>query len=423
MNTIRAWLLFTICSLVAGCKLALIVPSGGDVVSESQLNNCAGGQICEFEIHDATFDETFTAQPREGYVFSNWEEGLDGERFRCRGSTDPVCRVRNTQLAPVASLIPVSENRAIYYLLPRFEFVGIDTDNDGAKNFLDDDDDNDGVLDVDDDCPLDDVNEDGYGCPVYYANSSSILLRQGGYLYAPVSEFESILGRSDNGSGEADAWTISAHFKPGTHTGSAKQTLIFFGGDNYKNEGHIWLYYKGNDRKLRLEYGKQESNLEFTTSAAAFSADSWTHVMVTYNGGTTGDDKDDVDDYFSRFRIFIDGQEVSTSNKEDDDGWDGSIPAEWFLVGVRGDDKEWLKEGSKLDELAVWSSDQSDNALAIYNSGIAHSLTQLDIPPLSWWRLGDGDIAPTLSDVINGYDFTMSHTNSKLVEIVSDAPL
>lgn len=422
MNIMRAFVLVTIFSLVAGCKVAVMVSSGGDVISQSGTRDCLGPKTCEFEAVDATFDETFTAVANPGYVFSRWEQGGRDSRFMCKGSTNPVCRVSNGLLSGIE--VPIAEYGGHYYLFPIFVFVGIDSDDDGAKDWLDPDDDNDGILDVDDLCPLDPINEDGSGCPISYVNSSSISIRQGGYLYAPESDFESVLGRSDNGTGEADAWTISAHFKPGAHTGPAKQTLIFFGGDNYKNEGHIWLYYKGSDKKLRLEYGKQKSNLELTTSDTVLSAGSWTHVMVTYDGGTTGADGDDVDDYFSRFKIFVDGQEASTSNDEDDDGWDGSIPAEWFLVGVRGDDKEWLKENSKVDELAVWGSDQSDNVLAIYNSGIAHSLEQLDSPPLSWWRFGDDDIAPTLSDVISGYDFTMSHTGSNLVEIVlDDAPL
>ena len=39
--------------------------------------------------------------------------------------------------------------------MPIFKDVGIDTDNDGERNELDEDDDNDGIFDVDDACPLD----------------------------------------------------------------------------------------------------------------------------------------------------------------------------------------------------------------------------------------------------------------------------
>ncbi|MCX2975969.1 hypothetical protein EYC82_01190 [Halieaceae bacterium IMCC11814] len=41
----------------------------------------------------------------------------------------------------------------------------MDTDGDGIPNHIDTDDDNDGVLDPDDDCPLQGPNLDGSGCP------------------------------------------------------------------------------------------------------------------------------------------------------------------------------------------------------------------------------------------------------------------
>jgi len=38
--------------------------------------------------------------------------------------------------------------------MPHFQFVGVDTDGDGIHDHLDEDDDNDGILDGDDGCPL-----------------------------------------------------------------------------------------------------------------------------------------------------------------------------------------------------------------------------------------------------------------------------
>jgi hypothetical protein len=49
-----------------------------------------------------------------------------------------------------------------------------------------------------------------------------------------------------------------------------------------------------------------------------------------------------------------------------------------------------------LDEIAFWNSDQSANATSIYNGGVPNDISSLS--PLSWWRCGDGDTAPTLTD-------------------------
>ena len=154
--------------LATGCKVALTVTSGGDVTSLSGANDCAGGSLCEYEVTDTNFSETFTAVPRAGYVFSKWQGGAG---YLCAESTDPTCTLSN---APVEELPEAQRDRAdtviasgvYFYAQPLFTFVGIDTDEDGTKDYLDSDDDNDGVLDADDNCPLEGPNLDGFGCPV-----------------------------------------------------------------------------------------------------------------------------------------------------------------------------------------------------------------------------------------------------------------
>lgn len=136
---------------LTGCKLAVIVTSGGDVQSSSGTRNCAGGNVCEFNINSDDFNETFTAIPRPGYEFEKWQAGKD---FNCADSTDPVCVISNVGVGAIGeAVLNVLAGDKIDYAMPRFVFVGIDTDGDGIKNHLDDDDDNDGVLDVDDAFP------------------------------------------------------------------------------------------------------------------------------------------------------------------------------------------------------------------------------------------------------------------------------
>lgn len=151
----RILLIAALVSLLSSCKLVLMVTSGGDLQSLSGNNDCAGGNLCEIEILDTSFDETFTAIPRAGYVFEKWQ---GGQGYLCPESTNPTCAISNTFLAGVAGAEPVIASGAFYYAKPVFKFVGIDTDGDGIKDYLDEDDDNDGILDVDDPCPLiDDV--------------------------------------------------------------------------------------------------------------------------------------------------------------------------------------------------------------------------------------------------------------------------
>lgn len=149
-------------SLLAGCKLAVIVPSGGDVTSASNTRNCSGGSLCEYNITDATFNDSFTAVAKPGYVFTKWNSGAG---FLCGDSTNPTCTISNVGTAGIAAVEAIIATGQFFYALPLFEFVGIDTDGDGQKDHLDADDDNDGVLDVDDACPLEGPNLNGNGCP------------------------------------------------------------------------------------------------------------------------------------------------------------------------------------------------------------------------------------------------------------------
>jgi len=67
----------------------------------------------------------------------------------------------------------------------------------------------------------------------------------------------------------------------------------------------------------------------------------------------------------------------------------------------------WL---GNIDEVALWNTDESANVSSIYNSGVPNNLNDLSNPPLSWWRCGDGDTSPTLTDNgSGGNDGTMTN--------------
>ncbi|MFT4519643.1 MAG: hypothetical protein ACI9JM_002040 [Halioglobus sp.] len=139
--------------LLAGCKLALMVPTGGEVTSSSTTRNCnggSGGKFCTFDLSSVPlpFSETFTATVTPGYQFVKWQ---DGDDFKCAGSTNPVCTVSIADdIFGVVSLATYETA----YLMAVFKDVGFDTDGDGIFDRQDEDDDNDGIPDGDDPCPL-----------------------------------------------------------------------------------------------------------------------------------------------------------------------------------------------------------------------------------------------------------------------------
>lgn len=138
---------------LSGCKFGVMVPAGGEVTSLSGSRDCDGrstGEFCTFEITTdmLPFSETFTAHPKPGYAFVRWQ---GGDEFLCPDSTAPTCAV-TLDSSPLAQAIVGTYG--MYYIMPVFKDVGFDPDGDGIRNELDEDDDNDGLLDEDDPCPL-----------------------------------------------------------------------------------------------------------------------------------------------------------------------------------------------------------------------------------------------------------------------------
>lgn len=142
-------------SVLAGCKLAVIVGEGGQVQSLSGTSDCPSTSYCVIDIDAGDFSESFTAVANPGYEFIKWQ---DGEGFLCANSTDATCTVE----IPMG-LTPDQQQALLDLFLtgrimPLFADVGLDRDNDGIRDELDEDNDNDGILDRDDACPLDPSN-------------------------------------------------------------------------------------------------------------------------------------------------------------------------------------------------------------------------------------------------------------------------
>lgn len=249
-----------------------------------------------------------------------------------------------------------------------------------------------------------------------FFNTKSINFASGDYLGANAALLDGVLGRTGNGSGSSDAWTISLWFKGGTH--SAGQTIFYYGSNDVTNGGYVEARFVGGTDKLRLRYGSGNNYVQFTTPSNSIPAGSWKHIVLTYDGGTTGASSGDLSNYYSRFAVFIDGVSQTLSNAHGNYGWSGAISGQNLRVG-RLASGNYL-QNAYVDELAIWGSDQSSNVSAIYNSGSTHDLSDLTSSPDHWWRLGDGDTYPTLQDSVGSAHFVMY--NMTTANIVTDTP-
>ena len=255
-----------------------------------------------------------------------------------------------------------------------------------------------------------------------FANTKSIQFNSQDYLEGAVSTVSGILGRSANGVGSGDAWSISMWFKPSTST-DGTQTLIYYGDTDGDLNGYLRLTFRGSPNSLRFQYGNATDYLRFISATNTFTDNTWHHILITYDGGTTGNVAADISNYESRFNFFVDGTNVTSGGSWSDgnNGWTGAINAGYFRIG-QSDSGGYMRDSAKVDEVALWDSDQSANISDIYYSGSPRDLSDLTQAPKHWWRMGDGDTYPNLTDSGTEANATFVMTNMTSADIVSDVP-
>ena len=115
-----------------------------------------------------------------------------------------------------------------------------------------------------------------------------------------------------------------------------------------------------------------------TSAANAYSMDTWVHVAY-------------IRDSSNNTTLYVDGASVGTSS-----------------TSATATVRQFAKNGpygalnGKMDEIALWDSDQTSNLATIYNSGVPADLSGLS--PTNWYRMGDinGSSGTTIADQGSG---------------------
>ena len=253
-----------------------------------------------------------------------------------------------------------------------------------------------------------------------FANTKSVEFQNNDWLGGNAGILANVLGRVGNGSGASDAWTISLWFKAGTSTSNG-QTICYFGGASANNDGHLYLRYRGGSNALEFRYGTNFNFLKLTTNNNTLPVGVWKHILISYDGGTTGAASGSISSYYSRFKIYIDGVLQTTTNSNNNFGYTGNVDSINFRLG-RYNTGASLRNGCKVDELALWDSDRSADIAAIYNGGTPTDLNTLGTPPVHWWRMGDGDTYPFLFDTGTAANLIFIMYSMTAASIVNDTP-
>lgn len=224
------------------------------------------------------------------------------------------------------------------------------------------------------------------------------------------------LERATNGDGSA--WTVSMWVKPSSSTST--QTLMVYGaGDDY-NGGAITLKQNGGT-SLVLNYGTVYNNI-ILVCGNAFTANTWQHVLVTFDGGTTGSVGADAANYYSRFSIYVDGVLQTPTGVASGGGYDGALsganPSDNIYRIGRASNVHNNYYSGVINQVAIWGSDQSANLAAIYNSGATQDLSQLASAPTHYYEIEAS--TTSISDLsgnapLTGYNFSAA-------DLVTDTP-
>ena len=255
-----------------------------------------------------------------------------------------------------------------------------------------------------------------------FSNTKSVQFNNQDWLGANASLLSSTLGRVGNGSGSGDAWTIAFWFKGGSNS-TGGQTIFYFGDNDVDNGGNLFIRFLGNSDSLRFQYGSLYNYLRWNGANNLLPSGTWKHVMICYDGGSTGSSSGSINDYYSRFTVYIDGVDVTSGGSWSNGsyGWSSGIDADNLRIG-RYASGNYMQDNTKIDELAIWDSNQSANVSDIYNSGVPFDLSTLGTQPKHWWRMGDGDTYPNLQDNGTEANCTFVMYNMTSADIVSDVP-
>ena len=169
-----------------------------------------------------------------------------------------------------------------------------------------------------------------------------------------------------------DDFSINAWIKT-TNAGATNQIVSFRG------TALIWFntFKTGTNIRLKVYLRDNSNNVyqlsSYNSAAGWIASDTWTNVMFTRNGTSKA-----INLYINGVAAQVTGTDTTSDNFTSYD--------KLSLANDNHSGGRYWFDGN-MDEVAIFSSDQSANAATIYNSGKPSDLTSLS--PTSWWRMGE----------------------------------
>ena len=227
-----------------------------------------------------------------------------------------------------------------------------------------------------------------------YTNTKSLRFAAGSNAYLTGNATNmNVMQRASNGAGASDAWSMSFWIRLGGN--SATSTIFNYGGDTTLNDGSVILTQQSVNN-LVFTYGSGANYIGFTASNVV-TPTTWQHVLITYDGGTTGAASGSLSNYYSRFNLVIDGVTQSPTFLQSNYGYTGSIPATNFYIGRNVFSNVNPLQYARVNQVAFWDSSQLANKDDIYNSGVTQDLRELASAPSHYYEIDNS--VTTITDI------------------------
>jgi hypothetical protein len=202
-----------------------------------------------------------------------------------------------------------------------------------------------------------------------------------------TNDFISIPSNITGSSYSTQDWTFSMFFKAdASHVSSSAGLTVFLAGTG--SSPYIG-FYQGNIRYVN--FAGSGANGPALTGG-------WQHLMIT-NDSSTGSSNDAAS-------LYIDGSFVGYTRT-----WNN-------CAGIRNIGQWYSGYNSNLivDEISIFDSVKSVSD--VQTAGVPNDLTSLN--PVLWYRCGDGDTSPTLTN--NGSGSSLDGTMNNITTFSSDVP-
>ena len=227
----------------------------------------------------------------------------------------------------------------------------------------------------------------------------------------------------------SSAYTLSFWFRPGNNNHTDQNIFNAYSQTNtFAGTSIIRVMYNGNTgstRNIRFHVQDQSGGLDANnfkldlstpTGAVTHSngSNGFHHIAITNSGGANAYQSSSLG-----IKIYINGVDQTLTDNSNggglpdagDSGNTFSITPNVIALGRQPTNANYMRD-SFVDELSFFNAELSASEVAsLYNGGTPSDLDIFVPAPAHWYRMGDGDTAPTIIDGKGGANLTMTNMN------------